>query len=315
MVFDGATLARDSLGVAAIHDDRHALPDSPNARESIPMMINDPDAGVAGFAYTWVTGASEAGAILALFGPGVGNQPVIDALADRPVPRDMGFGDWRIDGFTMQNDLKFDQARLGWNSPKAKLDLTFEAFHPPYAYGAHEDGCPSYTATDRIEQSGTLKGTIEVAGKTFAYDGFGHRDHSWGTREWGAFQHYNWFEGQAADGTAVHFWRFIALGQVNLRGYVFKDGLLAEITDLALEVTFDDALWQRTVAATITDEAGRRTVVKAEFYAHYALVPSPLLTLREGAARATYDGKPGIGWMEVAWPPAYLDHVAAHAPY
>ena len=308
-------LAREGLRVADEHDGRHALPDSPIARESIPMMINDPDAGIAGFAYTWVTGASEAGAVLALFGPGVGDQPAVEKLADRPVPRDMGFDDWRLDGFTMRNDLKFDRSQLGWDSPTAKVDLTFEAFHPPYAYGAHKDGCPSYTATDRIEQSGTLKGTIEVAGKRFDYDGLGHRDHSWGTRDWGAWQHYNWFEGQAADGTSVHFWRFIALGRINLRGYVSKDGLLAEITALDLDVEYNDDLWQQNFTAHITDEAGRETRVEGQFYAHYALIPSDLLTLREGAARATYDGKPGIGWMEVAWPPAYLDYVKTNGPY
>ncbi len=98
-------LARPGLRVDAVHDGRHRLPDTPAARESIPMMINDPDAGIAGFTYTWVNGASEAGAILALFGPGVGDAPVVRALPDRPVPRDMGFDDWRIEGFTMRNDL------------------------------------------------------------------------------------------------------------------------------------------------------------------------------------------------------------------
>ena len=299
----------------AVHDDRHKLPDSPIARESIPTMINDPDVGIAGFTYTWVNGESEAGAVLALFGPAVGDTPIVQGLSDRPVPRDMSFADWRIDGFRMTNDLAFGTSTVTWDSPAAKVDLTFGAFHPPYAYGANKDGCPSYTATDRIEQSGTLKGTITLGDTVHRIDGLGHRDHSWGTRDWRAFQHYNWFEGQTADGVAVHFWRFIALGKINLRGYVVKDGLLAEVTALEIDVTFSDDLWQQQLVATVTDEAGRTTEVRADFYAHYLLVPSPDLSLREGAARATYDGKPGIGWMEVAWPPSYLENVAANGPY
>ena len=314
MSFMDVKLARAGLRVDPVNDGRHALPDSPIARESIPTMINDPDAGIAGFTYTWVNGKSEAGAVLALFGPAVGDAPFVRHLADRPVPADMGFDDWRIEGFAMKNDLSFGRSTVTWDDDQTKLDLTFDAFHPPYAYGANKDGCPSYTATDRIEQSGTLKGTIAIAGKTIALDGLGHRDHSWGTRDWGAFQHYNWFEGQA-EGVSVHFWRFIALGRINLRGYVFKDGLQAEVTAVDLDVTFSDDLWQRTATAIITDEAGRTTEVKAEFYAHYLLIPSADLSLREGAARATYDGKPGIGWMEVAWPPAYLDYVTANGPY
>ncbi|MDB5577855.1 MAG: hypothetical protein JWR80_3031 [Bradyrhizobium sp.] len=310
-----AKLARPGLAVDLAHDNRHRLPDSPIARESMPMMINLPELGIAGFTYTWVNGASEAGAMLALFGPGIGEEPIQVRLPDRRVPPEMDFGDWNIDGFTVRHDLKFGSCDVLWDSPEAKFDLKFEAFHPPYAYGANKDGCPSYTATDRIEQSGTLKGTITVGGKTHVVDGLGHRDHSWGTRDWGAFQHYNWFEGQTADGVAVHFWRFIALGQIHLRGYVFKDDLLAEVTDVDFQMTYSDDLWQQKMVATISDEAGRETEVIADFYTHYTLIPSDVLHLREGAARTTYDGRPGIGWMECAWAPSYLAYVAANGPY
>lgn len=314
-MYQDAKLHRPGLALDPVNDDRHVLKPVPTARESIPYMINLPDPGIAGFTYTWVNGAGEAGAVLALFGPAVGDQPLVEALPDRPVPADMTFADWKIEGFSMKQDLLFGHADVQWHSPKVQLDLAFDSFHPPYAYGANVDGCPSYTALDRIEQSGHMKGSITIAGKTIPYDGLGHRDHSWGTRDWGAFQHYNWFEGQTADGVSVHFWRFIALGRVNLRGYVFKDGLLAEVTGLEIDVTFNDALWQQKLRATVTDEAGRTTLVEAEFYAHYTLIPSDKLHLREGAARATYDGRPGTGWMEVAWPPSYLEHVAANGPY
>jgi hypothetical protein len=314
-MFDDVKLARPGLALDVVHDDRHRLKPGPTARESIPYMINLPDAGIAGFTYTWVNGESEAGAILALFGPAVGDQPLVEALPDRKVAADMTFADWQIEHFSMRQDLKFGHADIKWDGTRAKVDLAFDAFHPPYAYGAHKDGCPSYTALDRIEQSGTMKGTITVDGKTIAYDGLGHRDHSWGTRDWGAWQHYNWFEGQSADGTAVHFWRFIALGKINLRGYVAKDGVLAEITDLDLDITYSDDLWQQRFSAVVTDETGRKTKVEADFYAHYTLVPSDLLHLREGAARASFDGRPGVGWMEVAWQPGYLDYVKANGPY
>jgi hypothetical protein len=314
-MFDHVKLARPGLALDPVHDDRHALANSPTARESIPYMINCPDAGVAGFTYTWVNGASEAGAVLALFGPAVGKEPLVEGLADRPVPRSMSLADWKIDGFSMRQDLRFGHADIDWDSQKVKLDLSFDAFHPPYAYGANAEGCPSYAALNRIEQSGRMTGSITIGGVTIPYDGLGHRDHSWGTRDWGAFQHYNWFEGQTADGVSVHFWRFIALGKIHLRGYVFKEGLLAEVTSVKLDVTFSDDLWQQHLLASVFDEAGRTTEVKADFYAHYTLVPSQLLHLREGAARATFDGRPGTGWMEVAWPPGYLDHVAANGPY
>jgi hypothetical protein len=311
---DTALLARPTLAVDPVHDGRHKLGQLPIARESSPYLLNLPDLGIAGFVYFWVNGASEAGAVLALFGPGVG-EPLTQRLVDRPIPKDMDFTDWRIDGFTLRQDLAFRKADVAWRSPAADLELAFEGFHPPYAYGANAEGCPAYAASDRIEQSGQIKGHLRLGERTLEIDALGHRDHSWGTRDWGAFQHYHWFQGQTADGVSVHFWRFLALGRIHLRGYVFKDGLLAEVTDVDLDVTHNDELWQQKLVATITDEAGRVTEVRADFYAHYTLVPDPALTLREGAARATFDGRPGTGWLEVAWPPAYLAHIAANGPY
>ena len=38
--------------------------------------------------------------------------------------------------------------------------------------------------------------------------------------------------------------------------------------------------------------------------------------MREASAGvATIDGKTGVGWMECAWPKAYLDHITANGPY
>ncbi|MFW2828719.1 DUF7064 domain-containing protein [Sphingomonas sp. ID0503] len=302
-------LARPGLAVDPIHDNRHSLPDLPTARESSPYLLHLPDEGIACFTYTWVNGNSEAGAALAIFGPGVG-APIEQKLADRPIPRDVDWRDWRIEGFEMRQDVQFGHADVRWESAEALVEFSFDAFHPPYAYGTNAEGCPSYAATDRIEQSGHVAGRFVLAGREIPFTTVGHRDHSWGTRDWGAFQHYNWFQGQSADGTSIHWWRFLVHGRMHLRGYVVKDGLMAEVTDVQSDVTFDEALWQQRLTATVTDEAGRRTEVTAEFYAHYTLRADAKLHLREGAARATFDGRPGNGWLEVAWPPAYLEHAA-----
>lgn len=314
-MFGNVRLARPGLEMDPVHDNRHALPDVPLARESVPYLVHLPDEGVAAFTYTWVNRAGEAGALLAIFGPGVGKEPIQLRLADRPVPQDMDFSNWQIDSFSMKQDLKFGHADIRWESDAATLEFSYDAFHPPYAYSAHQAGCPAYAATDRIEQSGRVKGHFILGGRTIPFDTVGHRDHSWGTRDWGAFQYYNWFQGQSEDGVSVHFWRFWALGQEKVRGYVFKDGLLAEVTDVRSHLSVDDALWQQKLTATVEDEAGRTTEVVADFYAHYTLIPDPKLHLREGAARATFDGRPALGWLEVAWPPSYLDHIAANGPY
>lgn len=63
------------------------------------------------------------------------------------------------------------------------------------------------------------------------------------------------------------------------------------------------------------DDARRDTEVCTNFNSHYTLISDTRLSLRKGAARATFDGQPGLGWLEVAWSPAYLEHVAKNGPY
>ena len=315
-MFEHIRLTRADLTVDPVNDGRHALdPANPQDRESIPVLVHLPDEGIAFFAYTWVNHASEAGAVFFLFGPGVGPDPLIFGLPDRAVPRDLDFSDWRIDSFSMRHDLKFGACEIAFANERIKLDLRFEGSHPPYAYSGNAKGCPPYAADDRIEQSGRATGTLEFDGKRIAFDTTGHRDHSRGVRDWQAFQNYRWFQGQAGPDVSVHFWHLNALGLTSLLGYVFKDGVMAEVTDLTFDLTFGEGFRQKQLTAQLIDEAGRTTTVSAEFYAHAPLIPSPDITLTEAPARALIDGKPGVGWLEVAMPTAYLEHIRQFPAY
>lgn len=314
-MYDKIKLARADLAIDPIHDNRHELPNVQFARESIPYTLHLPDEGIAAFTYTWVNKAGEAGAALAIFGPGVGEEPIQQRLPDRKVPNDMDFSDWEIENYSLKQDLKFQHADVRWETEQATVEFSFDALHPPYAYGSHKDGCPSFTAINRIEQAGRAVGKFVIHGREVPFDAFAHRDHSWGTRVWGAFQHYNWFEGKSADGQiSIHYWHYFALGRYNLRGYVCKEGVLAEITDIKTDVQFDQALWQQSMTTTVYDELGRTTSVTAEFYAHHPLIPEPEIELREGAARASYDGEDGYAWLEVCWPADYLKFVNKNGP-
>jgi hypothetical protein len=316
VMFDHVRLARPDLTVSEENDGRHRLdPTIAHDRESIPLLVNLPGEGIAFFTYTWVNAASEAGAAVCLFGPGIGPDQIMIGLPDRKVPEDMNFSEWQIENFEMKNDLKFGVARFRFANERIQLDFTFEGSHPPYAYGANAAGCPTYCATNRIEQSGRAYGTLVIEGRSISFDTTGHRDHSWGTRDWKAMQNYRWFQGQAGPDVAVHFWHLNALGQTRLLGYVLKDGLMAEVTDLEFEIGFDEEFRQDSLTATVTDEAGRTTNLVAVFYAHGVLIPSAEITLNEAAARITIDGKPGVGWLEHAWPTDYLAHIRSVPAY
>ena len=314
-MFEHVKLARPDLAIDPVHDGRHKLGERAHGRESIPYLVNLPDEKIAFFTYFWVNQDGTSGAALAIFGPGVGPEPIQQRIADQPVPADMDFSDWKLDGYEMQQDLKFGTAHIRWVHPQATVDFTFEGFHPPYAYGSNKNGCPPYAATNRIEQSGRCVGTLTLGDRVIAFDTTGHRDHSWGTRDWKAFQNYRWFIGQAGTDVSVHFWHLHALGRTDVRGYVFKDGLMAEVTDVSVDWQGDAEYWHTAWDATVKDEAGRTTQIHMDVHSHYRLVPDPAIALNEAAARGTIDGKLGVGWMEMAWPSDYLAHIVANSPY
>jgi hypothetical protein len=128
-------------------------------------------------------------------------------------------------------------------------------------------------------------------------------------------QHYEWFVGQVGDEIAVHFWHLQALGRTEMRGYVYKDGVMAAIVDVDVAVEFDRSYWQTRYTATITDTAGRATRLTTQVFAQYTLAPDPGFHLRESGGRSVIDGKPGVGWMEIAWPVSYLEHIGRNGPY
>ena len=314
-MIDDIIWAERGMEVDVVHDGRHGLPDVAMARESIPYIVVLPEHQIAFFTYTWVSKDSLAGAALAVFGPGVGGQPIQQRLVDRPVDADMDFDDWRIEGFEMRQDLKFGSAHVRWETPEATVEFQFEAVHPPYAYGSDSRGCPAYCATDRVEQAGRVKGRLRIGDRTIPFDATGHRDHSWGTRDWVPFQHYEWFVGQVSDEIAIHFWRFNALGKEHLRGYVFKEGVMSRIASLELNVSYDGQYWQTSYTAHIVDEAGRFTRIETEVFGHYTLKPVENCSLNESGGRSIIDGREGVAWMECCWPTDYLDHIRVHGPY
>lgn len=294
-----------------IHDGRHKLRDLPLERESIPYVIALPEHGIAAFVYTWVSKDGIAGSALAAFGPGIGATPVFEAVDGIPMGPEKNFDDWQVGNLYLSQDLKMKTARFKVSTARVVIDAQYEAVQPAYAYSFHPDGCPAFAATDRLEQAGRVRGTITVDGRAIAFDTFCARDHSWGTRDWAAPQHWKWLHAYNA-GTQLHFWKIERGGRSELRGYVNRDGLFAEVADVQVAFTTDSRYHQKTITATVTDTAGRRVVVDGEYFATQIMPPVPTCTLIEGAMACTIDGEQAVGWTEFMWPTDYLAHLAAH---
>jgi len=291
-----------------VNDGRHSLSDGALERESIPYVIALPELGVGTFIYTWVDRESVAGSVFVMYGPGTGGEPIVEAIDNVKMPAERNFDDWKVGKVHLRQNLDLKTARLVVEGERAGIDLTFEACHPAYAYGSHKDGCPDWFATNRLEQAGRIRGTVRIGDSVHAVDTTGARDHSWGTRDWLVPQHWKWVHAQAGD-VCVHFCEIYERGRIELRGYVSRDGLTAEVATVEVAFTHDDQYLHRQLEATVIDRAGRRVRLEGDFYAHFPLIPGPHTTLYESAMRCTIDGRAGVGWAEFMWPTEYLAYL------
>lgn len=291
----------------SLHD-RHKLKEEELQRESIAYLFSLPDDGVAGYVYTWVNGFGRAGSAVFVYGPTVGEQPIELLVNGIQMADDVGFDDWQVgDVHIAHGDDESVVATV--RNEKIDIDYTFVPSHPAYLYSNHPDGAPQFLADDRIEQSGHIKGVLKFDGKEIPFDTMGHRDHSWGTRHWGIYEHYKWFEFQAGPDLAVHFMDMHALGNRDVYGYVWRDGKMAEVTDVEVDFRYDEDFWHTDADMKVHDELGRTTSVKGEVFARYVMTPHEKAIGHEGSSRVTIEGVPGAGHMEMQWHRPYLEYV------
>lgn len=293
------------------NDGRHVLRDLPLERESIPYVLPLPEQDIGTFIYTWVSKDHVAGSIFVVFGPAIGDTPIVEAVDGVAVDPSLNFDNWQVGKVSFRQDLKLQTAEVRAESDRVSLAVRFEASHPAYAYSFHADGCPAWAATDRLEQAGRITGALQIDGQSHAVDTMGARDHSWGTRDWYAPQHWKWLHAQAGPDCCVHFWKIDAMGETQLRGYVLRDGAFAEVTQVDIKFDHDEQWRQTGIDARVTDSLGRTTRVVGQFYGHFPLCPNPDITLFEGAMRCEIEGRPGSGWSEFMWPTGYLKHLQA----
>jgi len=86
--------------------------------------------------------------------------------------------------------------RLSFKEGDIGFDLTFTGMSPPFLYDSWRHGPPELLPR-HIEQGGRAKGTITIDGRTHPFDGYAHRDHTFGgERDWNKFYRWNYFSGE-----------------------------------------------------------------------------------------------------------------------
>lgn len=295
--------------LAIEHDNRHLLDKTEFARESLAYIIQVPEKNIGGFLYTWVNGEHKAGAAVSLFGSGIGEEPIFEVCDGLPVSPEKDFYDWQVGPLKLTLNEPLKTAHLLYSSDKVTVDYHFKANHAAYAYSSHTNGCPQWMAQDRFEQQGFAQGYITVNDKRVDFKGFGLRDHSWGTRDWGVNQHWKWVHAQAGPDVGLHFWSMFALGKSHLCGFVNRNGNMAQIVDVEIDFSCSEGLRPKKLNAKVLDSSGQSMTLVGETYGSFPFKVHDLITLFECPMNLTIDGVSGSGWVEMAWPNDLINYM------
>ncbi len=286
-------------------DRRHRLDASPLARESLIFLLFLPEEELGVIAYTWVDGEGNAGSMGLVFGPDDRRYARFH-VEGVDMPEDADFDDWTVGPLHVAHGVPHQDAHVTFEYEGVSLDYNFQASTPAFTYHDNRDGCPAFLADNRLEQSGTVHGTLTIGDRVVEFDTTGHRDHSWGTRDWTAFHHYKWINIQAP-GIAVNLMHGLAVDQLWQLGYVDRDGQQSPIVSIDARLERDAEHWSYTsLELTLVDELGRTTEVTGGPRTSLAVWPAGGLQSHDAAGPCVVAGVPGIVHVEEGWRPDFV---------
>jgi hypothetical protein len=115
----------------------------------------------------------------------------------------------------------------------------------------------SKVASEHYEQVGSWEGEVVVDGRRMDVRGTGHRDHSWGDRDWKAPRKWTWLTAQFGDGIGFNLSRVVIRSLDLFNGYVCRSGRNYPLRRAWLDTEFDaDGLTQKRILLRLEDTSG-----------------------------------------------------------
>lgn len=272
-----------------------------------------PDEELGFQAYLYLTDRSKTGFNVAVWGPD--EEPLALDLRMGEVDDSTDLDDFSFAGLRLRQPELRRTAELHYESENVRLEFNYTALHEAFSYRQNPDGLPDWFAVNRFEQTGHVTGFLEVGDRRVEWDRIGHRDHSWGTRNWGVPHHWKWFIAYTPDAARiVNGWIWIAKGEWGFGGYVVRDGELVAVSHIDHHAEYrPDDMSQQRLEAELVDIRGDSTHLVLD---RFGLVKLPTndkmgTLIQEAACHATIDGMTGAGQFETHWPTQYLEHLIA----
>ena len=116
----------------------------------------------------------------------------------------------------------------------------------------------SRVSSEHYEQAGRYSGRLAFADREFEFSGGGHRDHSWGVRDWSAPRLWTWLTCQFSDELAFNLSR-VAIGSVDIfNGFICRGGRNYPVRRARLETEFEeDGVTQKALRFALEDTGGK----------------------------------------------------------
>jgi hypothetical protein len=237
-------------------DLRHRAPAGERMRDSLFWNLILPEEELGLQVYTFVNHRGKAGFNVVAWGGG--REPIVLQHLGQ-VGDEADFDDWSLAGLEVRQPELRRTAEVRFAGAGVRLEYDFSALHEAFSYRDNPGGLPAWFARNRFEQAGRVTGVLQVAGHTFEFDRIAHRDHSWGTRDWGAPQHWKWLLAHTPSGHALNAFIWVARGEWGFNGYVLRDGEPVAIDRIDHHASYDGGMDQTRLAATIVDVEGVTT--------------------------------------------------------
>jgi hypothetical protein len=286
-----------------LHDEVSAS--GPYARESLLLTAPIPDEELLVFLYLWREGGSKWGRFLFVGGPDMHEPLFVSHATDGEYSGD-DLRDFTVAGLHWRQPEPLTTAEVSFSGEGLELSVRFEGIHEPFSWHDNADGCPDWVAHNRFEQSGLTRGSLTLGERRVEFSGAGHRDHSWGSRNWFMLQHWKWMNAATPDGsTSLHAMIMFVKGQILVNGYLNMDGMLAPIVSAEATADLDEEMIHRAVSGRFVDEQGREMRLESSYAAGWSM-PIQHLLLNEIGMTGTLNGQPAVVHVELGWPAEYV---------
>lgn len=166
--------------------------------------------------------------------------------------------DWdriSVGGLQYQTIDPLARYRIRFGAENVSLDVLWEAVTPVFDYKDCSVPLPPSLAAAHYEQSGKVRGAFHLSSTTYAIDGTGHRDHSWGVRDWEGFHSWVAFMGRFGQDTYFHIEQFHERTTgITRHGFIFAEGENVPLKEAHVELGISrDGTFPRWVHLEVED--------------------------------------------------------------